>query len=158
MSDPFTVMVAVNNTESAYWAAHQAVDVCRRMQTEYRLLIVYCVALNPQQSLPGIDRLERAFNVEIEASAEKEIDDCRVALQDKLGDKVSYEFFVVEGEGETGPVLEKYIKEMHPQTNMFFIGTRNNSGLKRWALGSVSDYCVHHFDIPVVVVKSKPLQ
>ncbi|KAH9266153.1 hypothetical protein BASA84_001197 [Batrachochytrium salamandrivorans] len=151
-------MVAVNNSRAAYDAALHAADLCSRMQTDYKLLIVYCIALNPQQSLPGIDRLERAFNVEIEASAEQEIAECQSTLQDMLSEKVSYEFFVVEGEGETGPVLEKYIKEMHPHTDMFVIGTRNNAGIKRWALGSLSDYCVHHLDIPVVVVKPKSSQ
>nr|KAJ3419959.1 Centrosomal protein of 78 kDa [Polyrhizophydium stewartii] len=143
----FTVLVAFNNTQPARDALQYAVDLCQRIQTGYRLLVVYCVALNPKRMLPGIDRLEQALNAEIEAESEKEIAECQRYLQESLNGKVTYEFFAVEGEGETGPVFEKYVKEKHPEANLFVVGSRNNGALKRWALGSVSDYCLHHITL-----------
>ncbi|KAL2913412.1 hypothetical protein HK105_207024 [Polyrhizophydium stewartii] len=129
--DMFTVLVAFNNTQPARDALQYAVDLCQRIQTGYRLLVVYCVALNPKRMLPGIDRLEQALNAEIEAESEKEIAECQRYLQESLNGKVTYEFFAVEGEGETGPVFEKYVKEKHPEANLFVVGSRNNGALKR---------------------------
>ncbi|KAI8924159.1 hypothetical protein BC831DRAFT_467088 [Entophlyctis helioformis] len=129
---PYTVVVAFNNTLPAQEAVLHAAELCLRLNANYRLLIVYVVALNPRQTLPGIDRLERAFNVEIEASSEEDIQQCRMFLRNKLFKKVSYEFYAVEGEGETGPVFDKYIRDKHPDTNLFVIGTTNKGhGLRR---------------------------
>ncbi len=79
-------------------------------------------------------------------------------------DKINYEFIQIEGEGETGELIEvnlqiqyhdfkEYINENHADVDLVVCGTRNQGTLKRWALGSVSDYCVHHLKCAVMVVK-----
>ncbi len=67
--------------------------------------------------------------------------------------RVTYKFIKVEGEGETGPLIEGYIKKELSDLDMVYVGSRNHGPLKRWALGSVSDYLIHHLMIPVCVVK-----
>jgi nucleotide-binding universal stress UspA family protein len=60
----------------------------------------------------------------------------------------------VEGPGEVGPLIEEYIsKNFDENLEMVYVGTRNNGALKRWVLGSVSEYLVHHLTVPVCVVK-----
>ncbi|KNC73820.1 hypothetical protein SARC_13623, partial [Sphaeroforma arctica JP610] len=39
------------------------------------------------------------------------------------------------------------------QCAMLVVGSRGMGAIKRALIGSVSDYCVHHSDIPVIVVK-----
>ena len=48
----YKVMVAANNTPSSYKALETAVDLCLRLKCEYKLYIVYFVALNPGRVLP----------------------------------------------------------------------------------------------------------
>lgn len=45
---------------------------------------------------------------------------------------MNYEFIEVEGEGETGPLIEEYINETHPDLDLLVVGTRNLGGLKRY--------------------------
>ena len=80
------------------------------------------------------------------------VKECQSYLERYSG-KVNYQFIKVEGEGEIGPLMEGYIKQQLPDLDMVYVGTRNNGPLKRWALGSVSDYLVHHLITPVCVVK-----
>ncbi|KAI9007355.1 hypothetical protein BC832DRAFT_449676 [Gaertneriomyces semiglobifer] len=103
----YKVMVAVNNTPQSYKALDTAVNLCKKLKVEYKLYIVYFVALNPKQSIPYIDHLERAYNMEIQSNAEVDVQQCKQHLSELYSGKVNYEFVEVEGEGETGPLIEE---------------------------------------------------
>ncbi|KAJ3051342.1 hypothetical protein HK097_007673 [Rhizophlyctis rosea] len=152
-STTYKVMVAANNTPSSYKALQTAVDLCLRLKCEYKVYIVYFVALNPGRVLPYLDHLEKAYNMEIQSNAEKDVAECKEYFSKNYAGRVNYEFVEVEGEGETGPLIEEYVNETHPDLNLLVLGTRELGTLKRWALGSVSDYCMHHLKCPIVVVK-----
>jgi nucleotide-binding universal stress UspA family protein len=111
------------------------------------------VALNPKQTFPYLDHLEKAYNLEIEEQEMQVVKDCRDYLDRCYAGKVTYKFIKVEGQGETGPLIEEYINQEISDADMLYVGTRNNGPLKRWALGSVSDYLVHHCPVPVCVIK-----
>ncbi|KAI8590674.1 hypothetical protein HDU88_007695 [Geranomyces variabilis] len=153
-ANPLKIIVAANNTPSARKALDYALALCSKIPPAcYRLEVVHFTALNPQQTLPYIDHLERAYNMEIQEAAEKDVAVCKKYLNEHFAGKIKYEFIEVEGEGETGPLIEEYISESHPDLDLFIVGTRNLGSLQRWALGSVSDYCLHHLRCPVTVVK-----
>ncbi len=99
------------------------------------------------------DHLEKSYNMEIQQNAAGEIQTCKDYVFEKYGGRISYEFVEVEGEGEIGPIIDEYIQNNHPDLNLLVVGTRNLGGLKKWVLGSVSDYCIHHIKCPVTVVK-----
>ena len=149
----FTVVVAFDNTDASEAAVKYASDLCMRL-VDYRLIVAFVVALNPRQTIPYIDHLEKAYNLEIEADAEKQLEMLKKKISVLVDANVVYEFMAVEGEGDVGPILETYVLEKHPETNLFVVGSRNNTPLKRWILGSVSDYLVHHLNIPVTVIKT----
>ncbi|KAJ3016255.1 hypothetical protein HKX48_004136 [Thoreauomyces humboldtii] len=153
IATPLKIIVAANNTPSAYHALAYTLSLCARLPAEsYVLEVVHFCALNPKQSLPYIDHLERAYNMEIQENSEKDVAECKAYLAKHAG-KVVYEFISVEGEGETGPLIEEYVNESYPDPDLFIVGTRNLGTLQRWALGSVSDYCLHHLRCPVTIVK-----
>jgi len=52
--------------------------------------------------------------------------------------------------GRAGEVICSFTKDAHP--SLLVMGSRGQGTLRRTFLGSVSDYCVHHAHIPVVVV------
>ncbi|KAI9098273.1 hypothetical protein DFS34DRAFT_620193 [Phlyctochytrium arcticum] len=150
----FTVMVAANNTSASRTALDHAIKLCGALRVKCKLYVVYFIALNPKQTLPYIDHLEKAYNMEIQSNAETDVEEGKKYLAEHtVGKHFSYEFVQVEGEGETGPLIEEYIRENHTDLDLFIVGTRNLGGLQKWALGSVSDYCLHHLECPVTVVK-----
>ena len=68
--------------------------------------------------------------------------------------------------GETGVLIEEFVNEKFPDLDLLVVGTRNQTAFKRyvnlkfinvffvrWALGSVSDFCIHHLKCPVAVIK-----
>ncbi|KAJ3044981.1 hypothetical protein HDV00_012401 [Rhizophlyctis rosea] len=153
LTSTYKVMVAANNSPSSYKALQHAVDLCLRLKCEYKLFIVYFVALNPKRALPYLDHLEKAYNMEIQSTAEKDVAECKEYFSKNYAGQVNYEFVEVEGEGETGPLIEEYVNETHPDLNLLVLGSRELGALKRWALGSVSDYCIQHLKCPIMVVK-----
>ncbi|KAJ3283649.1 Ubiquitin carboxyl-terminal hydrolase 22 [Borealophlyctis nickersoniae] len=154
-TSPYKVIVAANNTPASYRAVEHAVDLCSRIKGEYKLLIVYFVALNPKRSLPYIDHLEKAYNMEIQDIAQSDVAECKEYFTKHYSNRVNYEFIEVEGESETGPLIEEYITKSHPDLNLLVVGQRALGKLERWALGSVSDYCLRHLHCPVTVVKDR---
>ncbi|KAH7438394.1 hypothetical protein KP509_04G013300 [Ceratopteris richardii] len=56
--------------------------------------------------------------------------------------------------GDARDVISEETKKLH--ANMLVIGSHGYGAVKRTFLGSVSDYCVHHVECPVVIVKKKP--
>jgi nucleotide-binding universal stress UspA family protein len=52
-------------------------------------------------------------------------------MMDKYSGKMNFEFVEIEGEGEVGPILEKYIESEHPDAHLLVVGTRNKGALER---------------------------
>ncbi|KAI8822391.1 uncharacterized protein EV422DRAFT_396652 [Fimicolochytrium jonesii] len=153
-SAPLKIMVAANNSPAAFCALDYARRLCEKLgNVQYDLLVVYFVALNPQRNVPYLDHLERAYNMDIQDTAEKDVGLCKAYLKTHYNGRVNYRFLEVEGEGETGPLMEEFVNESHSDLDLFIIGTRNLGTLQRWAFGSVSDYVLHHLSCPVTVVK-----
>ena len=138
------IAVVINNTPQAFKALDYAINLCHQLKN-YELLVYYFVALNPKQTLPYLDHLEHGFNIEIKEQAEQD----SLEIQKRLVPDCKYE--MIQGEGELGPLMEHYLKKIEP--DLVICGTRNNGVFARWVLGSLSDYLVHHLEVPVVVVK-----
>jgi len=63
--------------------------------------------------------------------------------------KIPYKFF---GENCTKPGEGIVAMAMKQKADLIVMGTRGLSTLRRTVLGSVSDYCLHHSEIPIAVV------
>ncbi|KAI9209247.1 uncharacterized protein BJ171DRAFT_485873 [Polychytrium aggregatum] len=155
----YKVIVAADSSSPSQQAIMHGVELCQRVAPNpCRLIIIHVTALNPRSSLPYIDNMEKSFNYEIKVSEKQEIQLCKDFIERSVADKVPYDFVQIEGEGDVGPLIEEFVKESHPDTNMLVLGTRNLGTVQRWALGSVSDYCLHHVTCPVLIVKDTAAQ
>lgn len=91
--------------------------------------------------------------------AATEVEECRKHLTENYSDgNVEYELVEVEGEGEVGVLVARYLEGQETEGNgadLIVCGSRNQGAIKRFVFGSVSDYLVHHVSIPVLVVKER---
>ncbi|KAI8903393.1 hypothetical protein EDD86DRAFT_98874 [Gorgonomyces haynaldii] len=142
------VICAVNNTPQAFQAAKFCEKMCSSMRS-YELRIVFYVALNQKNTLPYLDHLEQGFNIEIQEQAEKDSMEIVKFLQTL---DVKYEYEMISETSELGPLMEQHINKQ--EVDLVVCGTRNNGTLSRWVLGSLSDYLVHHVQVPVLVIKN----
>jgi nucleotide-binding universal stress UspA family protein len=104
----FQLIVAADNSPQSLKAMEVAVKFCLGLKQPYVIYVLHAVALNPKQTLPYIDHLEKAYNLEIMEEQEKVIKDLQQKLH-KYAGKVNYKLIKVEGEGEEGPILEDFI-------------------------------------------------
>ncbi|ORZ29960.1 hypothetical protein BCR44DRAFT_28252 [Catenaria anguillulae PL171] len=151
----FTLVCAVDASIPSLQAFDAAANLVLHMHpSNYRLIVVYIVALNSESKMPYFDHLDKAYNLEIQDEARHAITECKAYLSRyDHHTNLQYEFVTVEGEGEVGPVLHAYLKESIPETDMVVVGTHNYQGLKKMLYGSVSEYCLQNLPYPVTVVK-----
>ncbi|XP_031569608.1 uncharacterized protein LOC116304092 [Actinia tenebrosa] len=83
----------------------------------------------------------------------QQADEEAVASLENYGRKCQHkkiEFKLFKEGGKAGEVICKFAKD--EKANMIVMGSRGLGTIRRTFLGSVSDYCLHHSAIPVVVV------
>ncbi|KAI9141029.1 hypothetical protein BKA69DRAFT_471305 [Paraphysoderma sedebokerense] len=129
-AENYTIIVGVDASPASFKAVDYAADLVKKLSVDYKLLVVYVTALNRTSRLPYFDHLDKAYNIEIQDEATSATDSCKSYLK-KYDGEIVYEFIVVEGEGEVGPILEKYIEDTVPECKMVVVGSKNMSGLKR---------------------------
>lgn len=140
-SPQFKIIVPLDNSDPSWEALSFASDLASSLSTPHKLILVHVAALNPATSLPGLDHLDKAANMDILAKSDKEVEKVRTRLQTLYGDKrLNYELVEVEGEGEVGPVIVEYVMTAHKDAKLVCVGSRNLSGLKKWFEGSVSGW------------------
>ncbi len=66
----------------------------------------------------------------------------------KIGGKVK------QMTGKIGEAIMEATKAENAE--MLIVGTRGMGQLRRTFLGSVSDYCLHHSPVPVLICRNKP--
>ncbi len=65
------------------------------------------------------------------SQATRDIQVCKEYMIQKYDGKINFEFVEIEGEGEVGPILEKYIESEHSDAHLLVVGTRNKGALER---------------------------
>ncbi|KAI9187861.1 hypothetical protein H9P43_002252 [Blastocladiella emersonii ATCC 22665] len=151
-SSVYTVVVAVDSSVPSLHAFDAAARLVARL-AEYRLVVIHCTALNKTSRFPYFDHLDKAYNLEIQDESRAAINECKAYLR-QFDDLVDYELVEVEGEGDVGPLIERYLADNVPECDLVVIGTHNHQGLKKMLYASVSQYCVEHLPYPVTVVKA----
>ncbi len=68
--------------------------------------------------------MEKSYNIEIIEQSTKDIEGCMERLNESA---MEHEFFEVKGDGECGPLIEKYVNECGFNVDLFIVGTRNQS-------------------------------
>ncbi|GMJ09499.1 hypothetical protein like AT3G11930 [Hibiscus trionum] len=91
----------------------------------------------------------------VEESIKKDQEHISKALlaraSDLCKDKTNVEVETLIFEGDPKEKICRATQEMH--VDLLVVGNRNLGKIKRAFLGSVSDYCAHHANCPVLIVK-----
>lgn len=142
------IMVPTEGSDSERAALSVAVKLAQRFDAELRLVRVLSAPLvfepgDPPPSLETIDqtirdeRLARLRKLEALGTELRVLGEIRVitALED----------------GPVAPALRDYAKKFN--VDLIVMSTHSRGGLKRVALGSVTDYLLRQANVPVLVVK-----
>ncbi|KAJ3393607.1 hypothetical protein HDU92_007646 [Lobulomyces angularis] len=150
----YKIFVAANATEQSYEAINFAAQLCKNLK-DYKLIIGFFVPLNSETNIPYLDHLDKSYNMEIQEQSEKELKELKGFLKKNYYEKVDYDFFEVEGEGEAGPLIKEYLEKNYKDINLCCVGSRHLGGLKKLVYGSTSEYLVHNLSCPVTIVSVK---
>ncbi|CAI5935072.1 unnamed protein product [Closterium sp. NIES-64] len=140
------LLLAVDNSDGSRLALRYALEEFCRADD---ILILLAVLPTPPWAAYGeyynqemIERLERAELQEADAMLEE------------FAEQVRAMHIVCKKEVIRGDVRETicYSAEQFG-ANVLLMGCRGLSGLKKMLLGSVSDYCAHHANVPMLIVK-----
>ena len=143
------IILLITNSEESFAALERTNSLCSNSKS-YSLTIAHLVALNEQSNLPGLHNLDQAFNLQIESQAEESIDACLSHISCNYPN-LKHEFKKISGKAEIGPLIQEFVESN--DVDLVVVGSRNLGPAKRFVLGSVSDYVVHHLKVPVMVCK-----
>lgn len=148
----YKIVVAADGSAVSMKAIRYAINLSIKLNIPYKLDILYAVGLNPSGTtsfglLSGLDRMN---NVDIQEDAKENISKLNSYLSEYT-EKVKYEVIAREEVCDVGDIIKKYTDEISP--DMLVIGSSNKEGIQKFILGSVSDYCLHHCECPVTIIK-----
>lgn len=142
------IMAPTGGSESERSAISVAIKLAQRFEADLRLVRV--------DSAPRL--LEPMPTVSLRTETEHSLVDERLARLRKLEAlgvqcRVLGEIRVMTAleEGPVGPTLREYADKFH--VDLIVMSSNTRGGLKRLALGSITDYLIRHTNIPVLVVK-----
>lgn len=135
------IVVDVDGSAAGAAALRWAVEEARRHDWPIDAISVwhmdYGVMMEPGAAVSGLDPAS------IEAANRSVLD----AATASVGD-VDLRRILIEGD------VKKLLVEMSRDARMLVVGNRGHSAVAELLLGSVSAYCVHHANCPVVVIKA----
>lgn len=142
------ILCAVDGSENSVRAAEYAANLATLSGGTVVLMSAYHVP-NEMKSLElqmgagqsFIDRVRNRF-------ADKHKVTLGQISEDLMGQSIKVETTLQEG--APGPAIVKTVKQL--DCDVVVVGSRGAGDFKRFLLGSVSDYVVHHSKVPCLVV------
>ncbi|HVH96561.1 MAG TPA: universal stress protein [Bacillus sp. (in: firmicutes)] len=150
---PFTIMVAIDGSETSMRAAEYAVAMTKNIKNEQTQLIGITIL--------DLGRLSYSFFVAAPSYGSKELEEKRQEAKMWLNrvDQLSKENSVPQFKSEIiedvvsriGGAIVKYAE--NEKVDLIVVGTRGRSSLKRMLIGSVASDILHYAHCPVMIVK-----
>ncbi len=150
---PFTIMVAIDGSETSMRAAEYAVAMTKNIKNKQTQLIGITIL--------DLGRLSYSFFVAAPSYGSKELEDKRQEAKMWLNrvDQLSKENSVPQFKSEIiedvvsriGGAIVKYAE--NEKVDLIVVGTRGRSSLKRMLIGSVASDILHYAHCPVMIVK-----
>jgi nucleotide-binding universal stress UspA family protein len=150
---PFTIMVAIDGSETSMRAAEYAVAMTKNIKNKETQLIGITIL--------DLGRLSYSFFVAAPSYGSKELEEKRQEAKIWLNqvDQLSKENRVPQFKSEIiedvvsriGGAIVKYAE--NEKVDLIVVGTRGRSGLKRMLIGSVASDILHYAHCPVMIVK-----
>ncbi|CAO3658815.1 unnamed protein product [Rhizopus stolonifer] len=148
----YRVVVAADSSRASKKAIKFAVGLCSKLTIDYQVEILYCIGINPPKGtgtlhlLSGLDRIN---NIEIKEEAKRDVAELECFLSPL--NNANVKLVTKEGSSHVGSVIEEYVNKDPPE--ILVLGSSNKEGLQKFILGSTSDYCLHHCQCPVTIIK-----
>jgi len=150
---PFTIMVAIDGSETSMRAAEYAVAMAKNVSNKDVQLIGITII--------ELGRLSYSFFITAPSYGSKELEEKRQEAKTWMNqvDRLSKENNILQFKSEIiedvvsrigGAIVNYAEKEM---VDLIVVGTRGRSGLKRMLIGSVASDILHYAHCPVMVVK-----
>jgi len=150
---PFTIMVAIDGSETSMRAAEYAVAMTKNIKNKQTQLIGITIL--------DLGRLSYSFFVAAPSYGSKELEEKRQEAKMWLNriDQLSKENSVPQFKSEIiedvvsriGGAIVKYAE--NEKVDLIVVGTRGRSSLKRMLIGSVASDILHYAHCPVMIVK-----
>lgn len=150
---PFTIMVAIDGSETSMRAAEYAVAMTKNIKNKQTQLIGITIL--------DLGRLSYSFFVAAPSYGSKELEEKRQEAKMWLNrvDQLSKENNVPQFKSEIiedvvsriGGAIVKYAE--NEKVDLIVVGTRGRSSLKRMLIGSVASDILHYAHCPVMIVK-----
>jgi len=150
---PFTIMVAIDGSETSMRAAEYAVAMTKNIKNKQTQLIGITIL--------DLGRLSYSFFVAAPSYGSKELEEKRQEAMMWLNrvDQLSKENSVPQFKSEIiedvvsriGGAIVKYAE--NEKVDLIVVGTRGRSSLKRMLIGSVASDILHYAHCPVMIVK-----
>ena len=142
------IMAPTEGSDSESTALKVAVKLAQRFEADLRLVRVEPTALEVEAVVRPrlLEFTERALQEERTARLRK-----LEALGVQLRALGAIRVITALEDGPVGPTLRDYARKF--RVDLIVMSSHSRGGLKRVALGSVTDYLIRHTNIPVLVVK-----
>ena len=150
---PFTIMVAIDGSETSMRAAEYAVAMTKNIKNKQTQLIGITIL--------DLGRLSYSFFVAAPSYGSKELEEKRQEAKMWLNrvDQLSKENSVPQFKSEIiedvvsriGGAIVKYAE--NEKVDLIVVGNRGRSSLKRMLIGSVASDILHYAHCPVMIVK-----
>jgi nucleotide-binding universal stress UspA family protein len=150
---PFTIMVAIDGSETSMRAAEYGVAMTKNIKNKQTQLIGITIL--------DLGRLSYSFFVAAPSYGSKELEEKRQEAKMWLNrvDQLSKENSVPQFKSEIiedvvsriGGAIVKYAE--NEKVDLIVVGTRGRSSLKRMLIGSVASDILHYAHCPVMIVK-----
>ncbi|KAG9135682.1 hypothetical protein Leryth_002415 [Lithospermum erythrorhizon] len=153
------IVVAIDESDESFYVLkwvlekffrHSTTSSTPEMAQDHHLSILHVMHRYPQYVFPGAPAVIPAVstaNRGQKESAAALVSQAVAICQEK---KVVAETIILEGDAKES--ICQATEDMH--VDLLVVGSRGRGKIKRAFLGSVSDYCAHHANCPVVIVKS----
>ncbi|KAI8886552.1 adenine nucleotide alpha hydrolases-like protein, partial [Backusella circina FSU 941] len=149
----YHIVVAVDGSPISKEAIRYALTFCSRLREPYKVEVLHAIPLNPTgTSAFGIlDGLDRMNNEDIKQDAKETIKELESYLSSFKENEKAFKLVSKEAFVDSGEIIAAYVNDISP--DMLIVGSSNKEGIHRYIMGSVSEYCLHHCNCPVTVIK-----
>lgn len=133
------VVLPLDGSEGSQLAIVYARKLLRKQQAKFLLL----TSIDPLKLLTGYDEFDETLRRSTHEVAKRILEDAR----EELGDAIAEEEILI---GRAGEQIVDFI-ERH-SADLVIMATQNSSRLKRFLLGSVTNYVISHSEVPVLAI------
>ncbi|KAG5574011.1 hypothetical protein H5410_063777 [Solanum commersonii] len=155
MSEKSVLIFAIDDSDHSFYALEWTLDhyFGSPSTSQFKLVIIHAksnayATCSVGMSGPGRIDVLTLIETDIKRAVDKVIEKAKELCKIKGVTNVSYEVY----EGDARNIIVDAVEKQH--ATLLVMGSHGYGAFKRAVLGSVSDYCSHHANCSVMIVKN----